>query len=116
MTMISAIAKGRCDAMVNSLQAEFGAILAARILEAEAMDFLWDARVGQRYLGQHVDLDTDADDEVPELSRVAILSVLDGRWHCAACLVDGEGQAVELLWRQAHDGLDQALSAFESAV
>ena len=116
MTIISSVRNGRCDAVVDALQAEFGAILAARILEAEAMDFLWDARVGQRYLGQHVDLDTGADDEVPELSRVAILSVLDGRWHCAACLVDGEGQAVELLWKQAHDGLDEALAGFESAV
>ena len=116
MTMISAIAKGRCDAMVDSLRAEFGAVLTARILEAEAMDFLWGASVSERYLGQHVDLETRIDDHVPELSRVAILSVLDGWWHCAACLVDGEGQAVELLWKQAHDGSEQALAAFQSAV
>ena len=116
MTMISALAKGRCDAMVDSLQAEFGAILAARILESEALDFLWDARVGERYLVQHVDLERRFDDDGPELSRVAILSLLGGRWYCAACLVDGEGQAVELLWKQAHAGLNQALAAFESAV
>ena len=56
MTMISAIANGRCEALVEGLRAEFGAILADRILEAEAADYLWEARLKERYLGQHVDV------------------------------------------------------------
>jgi hypothetical protein len=115
MATISAIANGRCEAILDALQAEFGAIMAARILEAEAMDFLWDARVSERYLGQHFAVDGDLGDADTELFRIAILSVLAGHWHAAICVVDGEGRAVELLWKQAIDGQDQALAAFEWA-
>ena len=112
MTMISAMANGGCEAVVEALRAEFGVVLAARILEAEAMDFLWDARVKERYLGQHFSLEED--DE--EFSRIAILSFLVGRWHVALCLVDGEGSAVELLWKQGFDAPDEAEAAFDRAV
>lgn len=111
MTMISAIPNGRCDAIVDALRAEFGAVLAARILEAEAMDFLWDARVKDRYLGQHFSLEDDGE----ELSRIAILSVLAGRWYAGLCLVDGEGRPVELLWKRTFHGLDDAETAFDRA-
>ena len=40
MTTISAMATGRGEAIVEGLRAEFGAIVAERILEAEATDFL----------------------------------------------------------------------------
>jgi hypothetical protein len=50
-----------------------------------------------------------------ELSRIAILSFLDGRWHSATCLVDGEGAALELLWKQAFDALSDAEAAFGEA-
>lgn len=112
MTMISVISNGRCDAVVDGLRAEFGVMLADRILEVEAMDFLWDARVKERYLGQHFSLEDDAG----ELSRVAILSVLAGRWHAALCLVDGEGRAVDLFWKQDFDGPDEAEAAFGRTV
>lgn len=112
MTMISAISGRRCDAVVDALRAEFGAIMAARIMEAEATDFLWDARVRDRYLGQELRLD----DDVEELSRIAILSVLAGRWHTALCLVDGCGRPVELLWKRCFDGPGDAEAAFDRAV
>jgi hypothetical protein len=115
MTMISAIENGRCDALVEGLRAEFGAILADRILEAEAADYLWEARLKDRYLGQHVDVGFDGDDEERELSRVVILSFLAGRWHTACCLVDGEGVAVDLLWKRSFDGLEAAEAAFDRA-
>ena len=99
MNMMTTIGRN-CNAAVDALRAEFGAILAARIIEAEALDFLWDARVRERYLGQHVRLDVDDEEPSQELSRVAILSVLDGRWYAGMCLVDGEGAAVELLWKR----------------
>ena len=107
----SAIGNGRCDAAVEALRAEYGAILAERILEAEAVDFLWDARVRERYLGQHFSLEDDAE----ELSRVAILSVLVGSWHAGLCLVDGEGSSVELLWKRSFDSRDEAEAAFDRA-
>ena len=112
MTTIDAMANGRCEAVVDGLRAEFGAILAARILEAEAADFLWDARVKERYLGQHFSLEEDGE----ELSRIAILSALAGRWHAALCLVDGEGSPVELLWKRTFYSLEEAESAFGRAV
>ena len=115
MTMISAIANGRCDALVEDLRAEFGAILADRILEAEATDYLWEARLRERYLGQHFDVGFHDDEGERELARIAILSSLGGVWHAAACLVDGEGMAVDLLWKQNFDSREAAEAAFDRA-
>lgn len=112
MTYVSAIGWGACEARVDALRAEFGAVLAARILEAEELDFLWDARVAERYLGQHFDPEYVG---VAELSRVAIVSVLDGVWHAAVCVADGDGDAVSLLWQLPHERLDEAQAAFERA-
>jgi hypothetical protein len=53
------------------------------MLEAELVDFLWDARVRERYLGQQIGWDLDQEDASQELSRVAILSILDGCWYAA---------------------------------
>ena len=115
MTMISAISNRRFDMVADALRAEFGVVLAARIMEAEAADFLWDARLKERYLGQHLDVGLgDVLDEM-ELARIAILSFLGGRWHVAACLVDGEGMAADLLWKQSFDSLHEAEGAFDRA-
>lgn len=114
MTTISMMTKS-CEAVVEGLRAEFGAIQAARILEAEAADFLWETRVKERYLGQHFDVGVGLDEDEQELARIAILSFLDGNWHVAACLVDGEGQPVDLLWKRSVDGRDEAEAAFERA-
>ena len=57
-------------------------------------------RVRERYLGQHIAWDFNDDGGSEELSRVAILTVLDGRWYAGMCLVDGEGVAVELLCKR----------------
>src|SRR4051794_20341814 len=95
MNMISDMMNGRCEAVVEGLRAQFGAILAARIVEAEAVDFLWEARIRECYLGQHFDVGFGDGEEADELSRIAILSRFDGAWHVAACLVDGEGRAAD---------------------
>ena len=116
MTMISAISNGRCDAIVDALRAEFGVVLAARIIEAEAADFLWDARVKERYLGQHFDVGFGFGEDETELSRIAILSFLGGRWHAGTCLVDGEGSAADLLWKESFGNREEAEVAFERAV
>lgn len=115
MTTNLAMTNGGCDALVEGLRAEFGAILAERILEAEAVDFLWDGRVKERYLGQHLDVGFCPDGDERELARVAVLSYFDGRWHAASCLVDGEGVAVDLLWKKSFERLDQAEAAFMAA-
>jgi hypothetical protein len=99
MNMISTIGRS-CDVAVDALRAEFGAVLAKRIIEAEAVDFLWEARVQDRYLGQEIGLDLDDEEASQELSRIAILSILEGRWYVGMCLIDGEGAAVELLWKR----------------
>ncbi len=99
MNMLTMMGRG-CDVAVDALRAEFGAVLAEQIIEAEALDFLWDARVRERYLGQHFSCDLDDDEASQELFRIAILSVLDGSWYAGMCLVDGEGVAVELLWKR----------------
>jgi hypothetical protein len=114
MTTICAISNGR-EATVEALQAELGAVLAARIIEAEAADFLWDARVKERYLGQHFDVGFVSDADETELARVAILSFLGGSWHAGCCLVDGEGMPVDLLWKQLWGSRDEAEAAFERA-
>ena len=115
MMTISAMAKSGCEARVEALHAEFGAVLAARIIEAEAVDFLWDARVKERYLGQHFDVCFEAEDDEAELSRIAILSFLDGRWHAGTCLVDGEGTPADLLWKENFSGRAEAEAAFDRA-
>jgi len=115
MTTISAMANGRGEAFVEGLRAEFGAIMAERILEAEAADFIWDHRLKERYLGQHIDLGFELDEDETELARVAILSFLAGRWHAATCLVDGEGAAVDLLWKERFETRQAAESAFDRA-
>jgi hypothetical protein len=107
MNMISSMERG-CDAAIDVLRAEFGGILAERIIEAEAVDFLWEARVRERYLGQQAASEFDDEDASQELSRVAILSVLEGRWYAGLCLVNGEGAAVELLWKRAFESRGEA--------
>ena len=113
--IISGQLNGGCEARVRALHEEFGSILAARIIESEGAEFLWDARLRERYLGRHVDAClADPDGEI-ELSRIAILSHLAGRWHVASCLVDGDGMAVDLLWKQDFDCASDAEAAFERA-
>lgn len=115
MTTVLEMTNGRFEARIEALRSEFGAIMAARILEAEAVDFLWEARLRERYLGQHFDVCIPPDDGETELSRIAILSALDGEFHVASCLVDGEGCAVDLLWKQSFDSREEAEAAFDRA-
>ena len=97
MNIISSVGTGRCEALVDALRAELGGILAERVIEAEAADFLWESRVRERYLGQHIDAFDDQEFSSGEVARIAFLSVLDGCWHAGICLVDGDGAAMELL-------------------
>ena len=122
MTIISAIPGGSGDAyarLVDGLRMELGcadiAALADRIFEAEKVDFHWQARVREHYLGQHFALDFGDEDAGEDISRIAILSFVAGRWHAGVCLVDGDGCAVDLLWLRSFDRRDDAAEAFERA-
>lgn len=122
MTIISATPGGSGDAyarLVASLQTEFGSSevcsLAARILEAEKPEFHWDARVQERYLGQHLSADLGDDECGEELARVAILSFLAGCWHAGICLVDGDGCATGLLWLRSYEAREDAAETFARA-
>src|SRR3546814_8202635 len=80
-------------ALVSGLEIEFGRgageALAQRFLEAEEIDFHWDAREQERWIGTY----ESAGDEDFELDRVAIVGRLDGQWFVAMMIVDGDGNA-----------------------
>ena len=122
MTIISAVSGGSGDSyarLVEGLRLEFGCAdigaLAERIFEAEKLEFHWDARVRERYLGQHLPLDLGDGNAAEDLSRIAILSFVRGRWHAGVCIVDGDGCAAELLWLRSFEARDEALDAFVRA-
>lgn len=79
--------------LMAGLEIEFGhaagEALARRFLEAEESDFLWEARVEERWLGAYESIDEDD----LALDRIAICGRLDGRWFASVMLVDGDGMA-----------------------
>ena len=115
MTMLHSSQINRADVQLDALRAEFGAILADRMLQSELADFLWVARLQAHYLGQQPRSDELGDEEPEELSRVAILSDLDRRWHVALCLVDGEGDLAGMAWHLCFDTQRDAEFAYGRA-
>lgn len=103
------------EKLIAGLEIEFGRgageALARRFLEAEEMDFRWDARAAERWLGAY----ERVEDEDFELDRVAICGRLDGKWFAATMIVDGNGSARRMLGyrsfgseRAAREALTQA--------
>ena len=115
MNIISTVGTGGCEALVDALRAELGGVLAARVIEAEAAEFLWESRLRERYLGQHIGAFDHDELSSEDVSRMAFLSFLDGCWHAGICLVDGEGSAIELLWKHTFQGSEEAEIAFAEA-
>lgn len=83
--------------LIAGLECEFGRGagegLAHHFLAAEDVDFHWDARFDERWLGAY---------EAPEdadfwLDRIAICGRLDTQWFAAVMLVDGDGNAHGML-------------------
>lgn len=102
-------------ALVSGLEIEFGRgageALAHRFLEAEEVDFHWDARLQERWIGSYEGID---DDEF-ELDRVRIIGKLDGRWFVATMIVDGDGNAHGMMGKRDFRREKQARAAFADA-
>jgi hypothetical protein len=118
MATISSISESADRVMatlIAGLQIEFGSRaaegLAYHFLEAEEVDFHWDARISERWLGAYGAQD---DDEL-ELDRIQILGRLDGRWFIATCIVDGDGNARGMLGCRDFSSENAARKAFSDA-
>ena len=102
-------------ALIAGLELEFGCgvgeALAYRFLEAEEVDFHWDARIEERWIGSYAG---GEDDEI-ELDRVRIIGRLDGRWFVAVMIVDGEGNAHGMMGKRCFGRRGDALRAFADA-
>ncbi|WP_447725980.1 hypothetical protein [Sphingomonas koreensis] len=112
---ISVVSERVVSALIAGLRIEFGCdageALAQRFLAAEEMDFTWDARVEERWIGQFSD---DEDDEI-ELDRVRILGRLDRKWFVAMMVVDGDGRPHGMLGKRSFNRRSDALRAFADA-
>jgi len=102
-------------ALVSGLELEFGRgageALAQRFLEAEEVDFHWDARVEERWIGAY----ESADEEDFELDRVRIFGRLDGQWFVAVMIVDGVGNAHGMMGKRSFKREREARAAFAQA-
>lgn len=100
--------------LIAGLELEFGRGaaegLAQRFIEAEDVDFHWEARIEERWIGTY----EAQDGEGLDLDRVAILGQIDGRWFVAMCIVDGDGMAHGMMGRQAFSDAAAARKAFET--
>ena len=101
--------------LIAGLEIEFGRGaaegLAHHFLEAEEVDFHWDARISERWLGAY---EAQDDDDV-ELDRIQILGRLDGRWFVATCIVDGDGNPHGMLGCRKFQNESAARKAFSDA-
>ncbi|TPG20997.1 hypothetical protein EAH87_06535 [Sphingomonas koreensis] len=102
-------------ALISGLEIEFGRgvgeALAHRFLEAEEVDFLWEARREERWIGAY----ESADDEDIELDRIAIIGRLDGKWYVAMMIVDGDGNAHGMMGKRVFGRESEAHAAFAIA-
>lgn len=103
------------SALVSGLEIEFGrgagAALAQRFLDAEEVDFHWDARVQERWIGAFERIDA----EEIELDRIAIMGRLDGTYFVAMMIVDGDGNAQGMIGRRMFESDSEARAAFAIA-
>lgn len=115
MQSVGTVSDRVMTALVSGLEIEFGRgageALAHRFLEAEEVDFHWDARVEERWIGAYESID---DDEF-ELDSVAIFGRLDGRWFVAVMIVDGQGNAHGMMGLRRFSRRHEAQTAFAIA-
>lgn len=103
------------NALVAGLELELGRgageALAHRFLEAEEVDFHWEAQVQERWVGAY---ESPGDDDL-ELNRVRIVRRLDGRWFVAVMIVDGDGHAHRMMGERRFGRRADAPGAFADA-
>lgn len=102
-------------ALISGLELEFGRgvaeALAHRFLEAESIEFHWDARDEERWIGSY----PNAEEDGIELDRVRIVGRLDGRWFVAVMIVDGDGNAHGMVGKRDFRSRAYAMRAFADA-
>jgi hypothetical protein len=102
--------------LVSGLEIEFGRgageALAQRFLDAEAVDFHWDAGIEERWIGTY---ENDDEEDDIELDRVAVFGRLDGKWFVAVMIVDGEGNAHGMMGKRAFGRESEACAAYRQA-
>jgi hypothetical protein len=100
-------------ALVAGLELEFGRgaaeALAQRFIAAEEVDFVWDARAQERWLGSY----EATDDDDFELDRVVIMGRVEGIWFVAVCIVDGDGMAHGMAGKRSFATARSAQRAFD---
>lgn len=118
MTHVSSISQATDRVMaklISGLEIEFRTRaargLAQHFLDAEEVDFHWDARVSERWLGAY---EAQNNDDI-ELDRVAVLGFLDGRWFVATIIVDGGGNPHFMLGCRKFRGETAARKAYADA-
>jgi len=112
---ISVASERVMTALIAGLEIEFGRgageALAHRFLEAEEVDFHWEARIEERWIGSYAG---GFDDEI-ELDRVRVVGRLDGRWFVAVMIVDGDGNAHGMMGKRRFGRRGDALKAYADA-
>ena len=112
---ISTASERVMTALIAGLELEFGhgagEALAHRFLEAEEVDFHWEARIQECWIGSYAG---GFDDEI-ELDRVRVVGRLDGRWFVAVMIIDGDGNAHGMMGKRRFGRRGDALRAFADA-
>lgn len=102
------------EALVLGVEIEFGAGVsrgqAQRFFEAEECDFLWQARLGERWLGRYESAcgeDVDDDEGQVELYRIAVLGSTgeagsEDTWYMATIIIDGEREPHGIIANRAY--------------
>lgn len=112
---ISEVSDRVMAALISGLEIEFGPgageALAHRFLEAEEVDFHWDARDQERWIGAYESLDNEG----IELDRVRILGRLDGKWFVAVMIIDGDGNPHGMMGKRIFGRERDARKAFADA-
>ncbi len=106
--IVSTLVRG----LAGTVGAAAASVLAARFLEAEEADVLWDARLAERWIGRYESLDGNGD---ADLDRLAIIGKCGDDWFVAIVIVDGEGHPDGLIGRRSFSDFSEARRAFNEA-
>jgi hypothetical protein len=115
---VQAVSDRVTDTLIAGLERECGqgagAALAARFLAAEECDFLWDARVEERWMGAYESIEDD-DFELDRVAIIGRIGRIGRRWFVARVIIDGDGYAHGLLGRRDFGSAKVARKAFADA-